>query len=553
MYNGNKLNKRFFYLFFVFFIVLQLYICFTIGGNRKYLFTDEVYSYGLANSEYYTFIDPGTTNALIDNWASKQFFKDYLIYNKNVPFSFDAPFRNQANDVHPPVYYCLLHMVCIFFTDYAYSPLPGLTLNVIILILIDFSFYYVAKFFLKSKWQALFTTFFWSLSAAGLSNIILIRMYLLQTLEIILFVAFHIYMITHKKRITIGYFITLLLLVAFSGLSHYYFYFFAAALGGLNCLYMLLNKNYKNMFLYGLSLILGVLSALLVFPATINHIFGYRGEYATDNLSHFDAEKFSNYIQKIDYSILGGYGRIIISAAFIFIIIQFICKLIKLNTDNQLNCKEIKNQLILSLSLKKNSYNNILFLFSLLANAFFAYIAIQGSEMISTRYIYPAFPIFSIALIFIISDVVLFFMKKYKEILILLFCIFIDISSIHAYGIDWLYSDYTVINTNVEELYNNDVLIICRNDRWINVLSGINLYVNMEEVRCIYENNLENLPQILSERLYPENKLYIAFYSDAGYTDDEKNAILNKILSLSSYSSYEKVYDYYTFLYELKY
>ena len=77
---------------------------------------------------------------------------------------------------------------------------------------------------------------------------------------------------------TVPYFILLALAVMFGGLTHYYFYFYVAGLGLCVCIYLLYMRKVKQMFAYGFSLVAGLGAAIAVFPATIKHIFGYRGK-----------------------------------------------------------------------------------------------------------------------------------------------------------------------------------------------------------------------------------------------------------------------------------
>ena len=113
------------YIIFLIVVIVHIFLLCQIGLKREYMFTDEVYSYGLANSENYSFLDPDNNPTLL-NWTKNSFFSNYIKYDETAPFSFRAAFVNQANDVHPPLYYCLLHIVCYFFKDYVYSPIPGL-------------------------------------------------------------------------------------------------------------------------------------------------------------------------------------------------------------------------------------------------------------------------------------------------------------------------------------------------------------------------------------------------------------------------------------------
>ena len=139
-------------------------------------------------------------------------------------FNYKAAYVNQERDVHPPLYYMLLHTVCRFFKEAGYSAIPGIVLNLIILAFVDIVLMYVAANLLESRWRGLAATVLWGISSVGISNCMLIRMYLLQTFEVLLFVAAHIYILKHKKKMTVPYFIMLAFTVFLGGLTHYYFY-----------------------------------------------------------------------------------------------------------------------------------------------------------------------------------------------------------------------------------------------------------------------------------------------------------------------------------------
>ena len=140
---GNSGNWK---VLFVIIVIIQTIVCLWMMKNREYMFTDEVYSYGLANCESTPFIDPGYDPTL-KQWTDKTFFENYTKYDSSVPFSFDSAFRNQAADVHPPLYYCFLHLLCAAFPDAVYSVVPGILLNYIFLLLSDICLILLAKYF----------------------------------------------------------------------------------------------------------------------------------------------------------------------------------------------------------------------------------------------------------------------------------------------------------------------------------------------------------------------------------------------------------------------
>lgn len=70
----------------------------------------------------------------------------------------------------------------------------------------------------------------------------------------------------------------------------------------------------------------------------------------------------------------------------------------------------------------------------------------------------------------------------------------------------------------------------------------------MNEVCCVYESNLDRVAQLLDER-NTKDSVYIAFYSDAGYSNEEMEKILNSILDSTGMTQFQLVYDYYTKVY----
>lgn len=60
------------YIIFLIVVIVHIFLLCQIGLKREYMFTDEVYSYGLANSENYSFLDPDNNPTLL-NWTKNLF------------------------------------------------------------------------------------------------------------------------------------------------------------------------------------------------------------------------------------------------------------------------------------------------------------------------------------------------------------------------------------------------------------------------------------------------------------------------------------------------
>ena len=148
------------------------------GNKKDGLILDEVYTYGFANSNYLAYLERGDEGytqesfmleygagnnvidlvknlwkdmgilidakfelkatpiyqayldmkqAQIDNqktsWLSGQYFADYLAVEEGTGFNYGSVYMNQRADVHPPLYYILLHTVSSFLKGYFLSGL----------------------------------------------------------------------------------------------------------------------------------------------------------------------------------------------------------------------------------------------------------------------------------------------------------------------------------------------------------------------------------------------------------------------------------------------
>ena len=272
--------------------------------------------------------------------------------------------------------------------------IPGIVLNLIILAFVDIVLMYVAANLLESRWRGLAATVLWGISSVGISNCMLIRMYLLQTFEVLLFVAAHIYILKHKKKMTVPYFIMLAFTVFLGGLTHYYFYFFVAGLGLCVCIYLLSVKRVKEMFAYGFSLVAGLVCAIAVFPATIAHIFGYRGDYATKNLTGFSTRKFISYIGYVNKAYFAGLLPVILLIVIALIIVYIVSKFVIIHISLKREEHSIRYSVDVNRIDVNGKYtgtlsaNALLFAAVVIADAILAFVGIQGSELVNARYIY---------------------------------------------------------------------------------------------------------------------------------------------------------------------
>ena len=81
-------------------------------ANKENLYIDETYSYGLANNQ--GAIEIEIEDGIRYEPASKP-YSEYLCVEDGESFDYINVWKNQAADVHPPLYYAILHTICSVF------------------------------------------------------------------------------------------------------------------------------------------------------------------------------------------------------------------------------------------------------------------------------------------------------------------------------------------------------------------------------------------------------------------------------------------------------
>ncbi len=547
------------YLWIAISILMQLCICMFAGTCKKSFFCDEIYSYGLANSKSYTFIDPKSAEQYDHTgWVNEEYFKQYIEVGRSDSFSLDAAIKNQEQDVHPPFYYVLLYIVCFLFRG-SFSKWTGLGLNYVILVLTDLILLYIASYIFSDIKKQLCVMMVWSCSAAGLSNILFIRMYLLLTCEMLAFAAIHVRVLRKKGSVDfeIRDNILLLLCVAIGGLTHYYFYPFVFFFSGCICIYLLVRKQIAALIKYTGFLLGGFLLALAVFPGTIRHLQeGYRVSEVLKNLSGREENVYAIYLHWADQAALGGCFKMLVlvfAAIMIWIAVNRYFFSFRILFDDVmksfiLRIKKVKRKWTDSYYLHLN-LPVVFILLLLIAFAGFGIIAVKGSQIKHNRYIYPLYPM--IALLFVCTAsfcIRQLAVKKHEGKILYVISIWICLCSIRTYGIDFMYSDYEVFQDQAEQVRGNDCLLLY-GDHWLDTYTALPLKQIYNETYFLHPSEIGELPRILRSRKTVD--LVVVCLPDA-YSNEDANKILVQIEEAGGYKGHHMVYHYYTQAYLLE-
>lgn len=271
-------------LFLLLFLQLTVLIYY---GNRKAGFhEDEFYSFYSTNKTAGLFVEDRT-------WQERDDFRNDFVVLEHERFRYNIVKQMQSWDVHPPLYYYLLHTVCSFFPG-VFSKWLGISVNVAAFIPCFFLLFSIVKSIVEEEEKkgskeraeglAFLVCLFWGFSGAVVSGVMFIRMYQWLTLFLLFLTWLHV-RAWKQDKYGICFYLPLSATVFLGFMTQYYYIIFHVFLGAGFCLLLLRHKKVKEFLGYGFSCAAGLALAILYYPACLSHIFrGYRG---TEAVSEF--------------------------------------------------------------------------------------------------------------------------------------------------------------------------------------------------------------------------------------------------------------------------
>ncbi|MGN1101798.1 MAG: glycosyltransferase 87 family protein [Huintestinicola sp.] len=259
-------------------VMILLQICFVsyyfINVKENY-HSDEPWSYGLANSFYQPFLFGGDHDGYCSlnakAWLTGEDLHNYLTVQKGERFRFDSVWYNQELDVHPPFYYCLLHIICSLFPD-SFSNWYSYIINIAAMIIGQIFLFKSASRLCKSDVTALIICAVWGFSRGFVNLNVYLRMYSLLTMLAIVFLYCHIRLYLSEGSFK-GNLIKTGAVTLLAALTHHYFLAFAFIWAACFCFYFLFSKKFTELIRYAYTMIITVMISLAVFPITIVHMF----------------------------------------------------------------------------------------------------------------------------------------------------------------------------------------------------------------------------------------------------------------------------------------
>lgn len=289
-------------------------------SNKENLYVDEVYSYGLANHSTgpYMSIEDGRTY-----YPAGTPWVEYMSVSPEHRFDYANVWSNQAQDVHPPLYYVLLHTICSFMSGVFSIWFAGL-INIVFAL---GTLYFVRKlawFWMEDELLQRIISLGFVCSAGILSAVSFLRMYIMA----MFWVTALTYLILRQmeEQHTVRFYLLLLLYTVGGALTHYYCIVYAAFISIVYGCCLLCRKRWRETGFFCLTQGIAGLLSIAVFPAMIGHIFSSaRGEQSADNLIGTSMTTWFTR-ERLFFNILDGqlFGSIFVYVFFAALIILFV-------------------------------------------------------------------------------------------------------------------------------------------------------------------------------------------------------------------------------------
>lgn len=273
-------------------IIISAIICVIYFGNKKAGFhEDEYYSYYSTNYVY----GWGMPDS---EWTPQSSYFNEFVVLEGQEYQYDLVKTVQSWDVHPPLYYWVLHTVCSLFPG-IFSKWFGLSVNIFAYVVSIVFFYLIAKRLLNADKYAyipLLATSCFAFSPAIISSAMFIRMYSLLTCFILMSFYLFVKAWQEEKITNPRFLIPMGVLVYLGFMTQYYFMIYLFFMTFATCVILLFQtKNLKKPFIYGITIVIPMVLAYITYPSCLGHMFrGQRGAQATS--SFFD---LSNTFERI--------------------------------------------------------------------------------------------------------------------------------------------------------------------------------------------------------------------------------------------------------------
>lgn len=526
----QSIIERYTVLVIILLILCQLFVVAIFGIEKESYHLDELFTYGLSNSNYKPFLEFEKDSMV---WHYPDFYNDYLTVQDDERFAYDSIYYNESFDMHPPFYTFGIHTLCSIFPE-VFSKWFGIVFNMIFLSGTVVVLFFLSNLIFNDKYLSFVICMAYGFSLGAISNAIFIRMYIMLTFFIVLTTFLHGLLIVRKDK-EIWYIIAIMIINILGFLTQYLFIVYAVFIAFGYAIYLLKQGKWKATTCYILVMIICILVSIVIFPKCLDQIFTGMGSKIISNFSIIR----DSMIKFIIFILLLCNSLVIVPILFSILIIISIMnyrnrKIIYLHKLNIF--KIIKNYINSNLS----NENKYLYAIVFYATLFTFLVIVKISPYYTDRYISYLYPNISMISVIISYICILNLVNGNRKVILFLVAIIIICTLISYNGeVNYIY--------NVKQ-DNLDVILsryICY-DAYCIATTTANMTIAVplltQHKRSCYVSSSEDILNMMTES-GKKNDTIVLYFPDWNEQYNIDIEILNNLVESSEFSSYKKIFD----------
>lgn len=426
----------------------------------------------------------------------------YLTIGKGDVLNYFSVYYNQARDVHPPLFYFLVHFVSTIFYG-QFSKYIIFTINLVFFV---GTLWIIKKIMekLDIKKMAIPTMILYGASMGCISTVMFQRMYMMLTFFSVLYLYLTIKFVQEDFKIEKKY--PWIFTILFGFLTQYYFCIYIVFVFLLVSAYLLTKKEYQKLGCYFLVHVIAAVIGILFYPASIYHIFfSYRGLGDGREVAKPIIQSCIYYFSQI-YKLFSMKHLLFLILVLYFILI-------------------LKNKA--KIDREKIFYCSLIFLPSVMYLFTIAKIAPFLGEDYTSRYIMLLFPIIAVGVAYLFS-----FATK-KQGIFFTISLLLSVNGLYYNEPVYLYKDYQKA-MDIATIYKDDYFVYVYDNSFTH-LSSLPEFATYKASLIINENNYD-FSLLENDELINSNEFILCIKNWLNVED-----ILNKVLEESHYTKYEKL------------
>lgn len=468
---------------------------------------DEIYSHGLSNKDFHYEIYDG------DNirWNTPEDIDSYLSVPHDGRFDYVNVYKNQMSDVHPPLFYIIMHSVGSLFPG-TYSVYITAVPNILFTLGTCIFLYLIVMELTKKRSMSLLAVACFAFSVNAVNMVMYMRMYAQLAFFTTVALYLHMRIINSDYKLTPKMMVALFATVFLGTYTHYYFLIFIFAVVLYAVIAMLQNK--RTGVLYKYLAVMGITAAIYaaVWPSVFKHLFFTpRGGQAFDNA--VNSSLWNNMCLYLNV-LVKGCGNLFI---WLFIIAAGVCVIGAVRDKKML----------------REKYRSLYML--PFASVIYFLLIVKVAPFQMDRYISPVFPVFMVLLVYLMCHAMKLVFERFaswqRAVPVVMTCFAVAGLVTNTYGVlckaeaSHREENYLFLIPDdvaaVQETYKGKKCVMVHTEEW-QFLRNLPDYKVFEETAFVKPDEIERLKE--TNRLADEQE-FIVYINSEMNTDYVANMV----------------------------